>query len=147
MHVRTDVTVTVPADVTVTARGRVDGARHHGDPVRLPATATPSPAGPTWCSPATAAPHAEQLPVQDGGTWATPFGRGEEHGLYRTYSAMLGVLLGTMGLPHILMRYYTSPSGSAARRTAAFVPVLLALFYVFPTSTGRSDASTPPTSS
>ncbi|NVI91583.1 cation acetate symporter [Actinomadura sp. BRA 177] len=137
VHVRTDVTVTVPADVTVTARGRVDGARHHGDPVRLPAGRHTIARGTDVVFPAgTAAPHAEQLPVQDGGTWATPFGRGEEHGLYRTYSAMLGVLLGTMGLPHILMRYYTSPSGSAARRTAAFVPVLLALFYVFPTLYG-----------
>ncbi|MCP9954852.1 hypothetical protein LUX33_45090 [Actinomadura madurae] len=31
------------------------------------------------------------------------------------------------------MRFYTNGCGSAARRTAALIPVLLALFYVFPT--------------
>ncbi|MFB4307857.1 cation acetate symporter [Actinomadura sp. GTD37] len=137
VHVRTDVAVTVPASVTVTARGRVDGVARRGETVPLPAGRHTIGRGTDVVFPAgTEAPHAEHLPVQDGGTWATPFGRGEEHGLFRTYSAMLGVLLGTMGLPHILMRFYTNPSGSAARRTAAFVPVLLALFYVFPTLYG-----------
>ncbi|NKZ06227.1 cation acetate symporter [Actinomadura latina] len=137
VHVRTDVAVTVPAGVAVTARGRVDGAAHHGGPVRLDAGRHTIARGTDVVFPGGAAvPHAEWLPVQDGGTWATPFGRGQEHGLYRTYSAMAGVLLGTMGLPHILMRFYTNASGGAARRTAAFVPALLALFYVFPTLYG-----------
>ncbi|NEA23754.1 cation acetate symporter, partial [Actinomadura bangladeshensis] len=35
VHVRTDVTVTVPAAVTVTARGRVDGVRRGGEAVPL----------------------------------------------------------------------------------------------------------------
>ncbi|MEU8345875.1 cation acetate symporter [Spirillospora sp. NPDC048832] len=133
VDVRTDVTVTVPGDVTVTARGTVDGAHRHGGTVHLPAgrhtigreTTVVFPAG-------TPVPHAEQLPVLDGATWATPFGRGERHELFRTYSAMLGVLLGTMGLPHVLMRFSTSTSGGAARRTAAIVPALLALFFLFP---------------
>jgi Na+(H+)/acetate symporter ActP len=81
-------------------------------------------------------PHAERLPAQDGGTWATPFTRGEEHALFRTDSAMLCVLLGTMGLPRILMRFFANASGSDARRTAALVPVLLALFSVFPALPG-----------
>jgi Na+(H+)/acetate symporter ActP len=133
VHMRTDAAVTVPADVTVTARGRVDGARRDGGPLALAAGRHTNGRGTDVVFPAGAAvPHAERLPAQDSGTWATPFARGEEHGLYRTYSAMLGVMLGTMGLPHILMRFYTSTSGSAARRTAALVPVLLALFYVFP---------------
>jgi Na+(H+)/acetate symporter ActP len=133
VHVRTDAAVTVPAPVTATVLGRVDGVRRDGDALTLAAgrhtiareTEIVFPAG-------AAVPHAEHVPAQDGGSWATPFGRGEDHGLFRTYSALLGVLLGTMGLPHILMRFYTSTSGSAARRTAALVPVLLALFYVFP---------------
>ncbi|MFA1547497.1 sodium:solute symporter family transporter [Actinomadura chokoriensis] len=137
VDVRTDVTVNVPAPVTVTARGRVDGVPVHGDAVRLPEGRHTIGRGTDVVFPGGArVPHAERLPVQDGSTWATPFGRGEEHGLFRTYSAMLGVLLGTMGLPHILMRFYTDTSGSAARRTAAFVPVLLALFCVFPTLYG-----------
>ncbi|GAA1814531.1 sodium:solute symporter family transporter [Actinomadura chokoriensis] len=133
VHVRTDVTVTVPAAVTVTARGRVDGVRRGGEAVPLAAGTHTIGHGTDVVFPGGAAvPHADRLPAQDGGTWATPFARGEEHALFRTYSAMLCVLLGTMGLPHILMRFYTNASGGAARRTAAFVPVLLALFYVFP---------------
>ncbi|MEU8796635.1 cation acetate symporter [Spirillospora sp. NPDC048819] len=133
VQVHTDATVTVPAAVTVTARGRVDGTVHDGDPVPLAPGRHTIGRGTEVVFPAgTAVPHAGRLPVQDGAAWVTPFGRGEEHDLFRTCSALLGILLGTMGLPHILMRFYTSTSGSAARRTAAFVPCLLALFSVFP---------------
>ncbi|MCP9984086.1 sodium:solute symporter family transporter [Actinomadura madurae] len=134
VHVRTDVAVTVPVPVTVTARGRLDGLRRHGEAVTLTEgrhtigreTEVVFPEG-------AAVPHAERLPLQADDAWATPFGRDEDHELFGTYSALLGVLLGTMGLPHILMRFYTNGCGSAARRTAALIPVLLALFYVFPT--------------
>ena len=37
-----------------------------------------------------------------------------------------------MGLPHILVRFYTNPDGPAARRTTVRVLALLALFYLFP---------------
>jgi Na+(H+)/acetate symporter ActP len=37
-----------------------------------------------------------------------------------------------MGLPHILVRFYTNPDGSAARRTTVRVLGLLGLFYLFP---------------
>ncbi|MEV0664324.1 cation acetate symporter [Actinomadura luteofluorescens] len=133
VHVSTEAAVTAPAAVLVTARGRVDGVRHGGGAMTLTAGRHTFGPGAEVVFPAGApVPHAERLPVQSGETWATPFGRGEEHGFYRTYSALLGILLGTMGLPHVLIRFYTNPSGSTARRTAALVPLLLALFYVFP---------------
>ncbi|TYC10887.1 sodium:solute symporter family transporter [Actinomadura syzygii] len=133
VRVAADADVTVPAAVTVTARGSVDGAPRDGGPVPLAPGRHRVGGGTEIVFPAgAAAPHAERLPVQDGATWSTPFARGEEHGLFRTYSALLGILLGTMGLPHTLMRFYTSTCGAAARRTAAFVPVLLTLFSVFP---------------
>jgi Na+(H+)/acetate symporter ActP len=37
-----------------------------------------------------------------------------------------------MGLPHILVRFYTNRDGQAARRTTAFVLLLLGCFYIFP---------------
>jgi Na+(H+)/acetate symporter ActP len=52
--------------------------------------------------------------------------------LYRTYSLLLALTLGTMGLPHVLVRFYTNPDGRDARRTAATVVGLLGLFYAFP---------------
>ena len=48
------------------------------------------------------------------------------------YSLLLATFLGTMGLPHILVRFYTNPDGPAARRTTVRVLGLLAMFYAFP---------------
>jgi Na+(H+)/acetate symporter ActP len=48
------------------------------------------------------------------------------------YSLLLATFLGTMGLPHILVRFYTSPDGPAARRTTVSVLSLLGIFYLFP---------------
>ncbi|MFS2291960.1 MAG: hypothetical protein FWJ90_04570 [Actinomadura sp.] len=149
VQVQTEAAVTVPEPVTVVARGRVDGTSLDGEPVRL----VPGPhtvgRGTVVVFPAGAAvPHAEGLPVRDGSSWATPFGAGEEHALYRTCSALLGIVLGTMGLSHILMRFYTNTSGSAARlyagsgtgRAEAVVaqPTLIAAPAVFAVMVGVS---------
>ncbi len=37
-----------------------------------------------------------------------------------------------MGLPHVLVRFYTNPDGRAARRTTLTVVALLGVFYLFP---------------
>ncbi|WP_022892779.1 cation acetate symporter [Agromyces subbeticus] len=55
---------------------------------------------------------------------------------YRTVSLMVALLLGTLGLPHVLVRFYTNPDGVAARRTTVIVLVLLSVFYLFPTAFG-----------
>jgi Na+(H+)/acetate symporter ActP len=41
-----------------------------------------------------------------------------------------------MGLPHVLVRFYTNPDGRAARRTTLIVLGLLSVFYLFPTALG-----------
>ncbi len=41
-----------------------------------------------------------------------------------------------MGLPHVLVRFYTNPDGPAARRTTLIVLGLLSVFYLFPTIVG-----------
>ena len=56
--------------------------------------------------------------------------------VYRTISLMVALLLGTLGLPHVLVRFYTNPDGGAARRTTVIVLVLLSVFYLFPTAFG-----------
>jgi Na+(H+)/acetate symporter ActP len=48
----------------------------------------------------------------------------------------MALVLGTMGLPHILGRYYTDPDGVAARRTTLLVLALLGIFYLFPIVSG-----------
>jgi cation/acetate symporter len=49
-------------------------------------------------------------------------------------------VLGTMGLPHILIRFHTSPDGRGARRTAAITVALLGAFYLFPAVYGLLGA-------
>jgi cation/acetate symporter len=66
--------------------------------------------------------------------WARPLDGlgGQGHPVYATYSLLLALALGTMGLPHVLVRFYTNPDGRAARRTTLTVVALLGLFYLFP---------------
>ena len=90
----------------------------------------------------------------DLGSWSTPLASGGGEGLYVTYSLIVATFLGTMGLPHVVVRFYTNPDGRAARRTTLAVLVLLGVFYLLPpvygalgrvyapelASPGRSDA-------
>jgi len=70
--------------------------------------------------------------VSAGEIWGTPLTGGGAHPVYRTYSLLLALLFGTMGLPHVLVRFYTNPDGRAARRTTLVVVALLGAFYLFP---------------
>ena len=54
------------------------------------------------------------------------------HSLYLTYSLILATFLGTMGLPHVVVRFYTNRDGRAARRTTVAVLGLLSCFYLLP---------------
>ncbi|GAA4082263.1 cation acetate symporter [Nocardioides kongjuensis] len=67
-----------------------------------------------------------------GGDWSNPVAGDGGVGLYTTYSLIAGLFLGTMGLPHVVVRFYTNPDGRAARRTTVVVLALLGLFYVWP---------------
>ena len=64
---------------------------------------------------------------------ADPFTGGST---YQTLSLMIALLFGTLGLPHVLVRFYTNPDGAAARRTTLIVLGLLSVFYLFPTIYG-----------
>ena len=79
-----------------------------------------------------AVPVADGIEAQRGEEWARPVAdRGRSSPVF-VYSLLLATFLGTMGLPHILVRFYTNPDGPAARRTTVRVLGLLALFYAFP---------------
>ncbi len=68
--------------------------------------------------------------------WFQPFSQADGPGLYLTYSVMVATFLGTMGLPHVVVRFYTNPDGHAARRTTLIVLALLGTFYLLPTIYG-----------
>jgi len=57
-------------------------------------------------------------------------------GTYRNISLVIALLFGTLGLPHVLVRFYTNPDGTSARRTTLIVLALLSVFYIFPTLYG-----------
>lgn len=55
---------------------------------------------------------------------------GHRYGWFDQFSMVLALVLGTSGLPHIMNRYYTNPSGKAARLTTVWVLVFVGLFYI-----------------
>ncbi len=125
--IETDVVVQVarPAGVTIDGAALHAPGRytlHQGSTLTLAAGAsTPVVAG----APAT------------GDQWlSSGAGLGGKHPLYQVLSLIAATFLGTMGLPHVLVRFYTNPDGRAARRTALAVIALLSVFYLFPTLLG-----------
>jgi cation/acetate symporter len=117
-------TVTFPE----AARFEINGAQQRaraGEEVALPAGRLVLPAG-------TAVPVAEGIDAQRGEDWARPVADGGRASPLFVYSLLLATFLGTMGLPHILVRFYTNRDGPAARRTTVRVLGLLGLFYLFP---------------
>lgn len=69
----------------------------------------------------------------NGLDWLLPGpARRSGQGLLATYSLILATFLGTMGLPHVLVRFYTNRDGAAARRTTLVVLGMVGLFYLLP---------------
>src|SRR4051794_10744142 len=93
---------------------------------------TTVPAGDLTLPPDTAIPVAEGIDAQTGDEWSRPVAESGRGSPLLIYSLLLATFLGTMGLPHILVRFYTNPDGSAARRTTVRVLGLLGVFYLFP---------------
>lgn len=73
-------------------------------------------------------------PRLGAGTWGEPLSGygGRESPFYNNISLVMATFLGTMGLPHVLVRFYTIRNGRAARRTTLNVLMLLSAFYIFP---------------
>ena len=46
-------------------------------------------------------------------------------------SLSMALVLGTAGLPHVLMRFYTVPTSREARRSVVWAIWLIGLFYLF----------------
>jgi Na+(H+)/acetate symporter ActP len=136
VQVRTDVVLQVVSPVSFTATGSVDGTQLDGGTVRWEVGTHTVAAGTELVFPGgSAVPVVAGAPATDS-SWLTPFPERREHGLLATYSLIIALFLGTMGLPHVLVRFYTNPDGAAARRSAVVVLALLGGFYVVVTVLG-----------
>ncbi|HEX4107136.1 MAG TPA: cation acetate symporter [Solirubrobacteraceae bacterium] len=102
------------------------------------------PAGRLWLPPHTAVPVASGTTALRGSQWSRPVGGSGQRSALFVYSLLIATFLGTMGLPHILVRFYTNPDGARARRTTVRVLGLLGLFYLFPTVYGAIGRSVVP---
>ncbi|WP_329057395.1 solute symporter family protein [Amycolatopsis sp. NBC_01480] len=66
----------------------------------------------------------------------TLLGPGKQYGATGTskldfFSLGIALVLGTAGLPHVLMRFYTVPTARDARRSVVWAIVLIGVFYLF----------------
>jgi cation/acetate symporter len=120
---------------TVTGSGRLDGQPITG-PVRLRPGEHHVTGGSALLFPArSATPNALSIDELSGSSWSMPFaraGNGQQHPLAATYGLILATFLGTVGLPHILVRFYTNRDGRSARHTTAIVLLFVSCFYLFP---------------
>ncbi|MFE2129921.1 sodium/solute symporter [Streptomyces amritsarensis] len=129
-----DVQLSVKEPLAVTVTGHVDGRTHVSAPLVLAAGEHSVQARTRLeFAPDTPVPAARAEPGAGVGTWSEPpSGELREYRLYATYGLILATFLGTMGLPHVAVRFYTSPNGRAARRTTLVVLGLVGAFYLLP---------------
>ena len=70
-----------------------------------------------------------------GATAANPWGA------WDFISLALGLVLGTAGLPHILVRFYTVPDAKTARNSVVWATAIIGVFYVLTTFFGFGAAT------
>jgi cation/acetate symporter len=127
--------VDVDEPTIVEARGDVDGVATNGEVMLRPGVHEIGASSELSFDEGAAVPVRSDLPSSDDERWARPQSDSDptqQHRTYFVYSLIVATFLGTMGLPHIVVRFYTNPDGGAARRTTLAVIVLLGFYYVFP---------------
>lgn len=134
--IETDVVVQVTEPAGITVTGTLDGRPVTAAPVGAPGEHELGAGTTMTLADGAATPVLAGTPAAGSQWLASGGGLGGAHPLYQVLSIIVATFLGTMGLPHVLVRFYTNPDGRVARRTALAVIALLALFYLFPTLLG-----------
>jgi cation/acetate symporter len=141
-------TVTIPQSLQftvshrteVSATGTVDGRPEDDARIALrPGTHTAGAGAKLTFAAGADVPSRLGLVPDSGPAWYSPFvsvGSDGAHPLAATYGLIVATFFGAIGLPHILVRFYTNRDGTAARRTTLIVLLLLSVFYVFPAILG-----------
>ncbi|MBT2482711.1 cation acetate symporter [Streptomyces sp. ISL-94] len=129
-----DVRMSVDAPLALTVTGQVDGRTYEAVPLTLAAGQHSVRARARLeFTPGSVVPDTRAEAGLSASSWSEPLsGDRPEYRLYATYGLILATFLGTMGLPHVAVRFYTSPNGRAARRTTLVVLGLVGVFYLLP---------------
>ena len=131
-----DTTVRVPVPETLTVTGLLDGNRVDAQIVLEAGSHRLGTGTRVVLQRGDVVPVVASLPAQRDEDWLRPLGSGLPHPLYASLSLILAICLGTMGLPHVLVRFYTNPDGRDTRRTTLIVIAMLSGFYLLPTVFG-----------
>ncbi|MGH3615190.1 MAG: cation acetate symporter [Pseudonocardia sp.] len=129
VEVRTDVLLEVTEPVRLTAEGEVDGELVDGPITWSPGRHEVLARSSLEFTAGAAVPTVAGAPATDQ-EWSEPISGDEPHQLLEIYSIIIAAVLGVMGLPHVLARFYTNPDGRAARRTAVVVLAMIGGFYI-----------------
>ncbi|MEV6064866.1 cation acetate symporter [Nocardia asteroides] len=132
VDISTDVVVHLDVAQQVHVTGTVDGRTARGPVVLAPGDHTLTAGTELVLEPGAAVPVVAGAPADGAGWVSAGGGFGGEHPQYQVFSLIVATFLGTMGLPHVLVRFYTNRDGPSARRTALTVIGLVGLFYLFP---------------
>ena len=126
--------LTVTTQTLVVAHGRLDGAAVGGAVLLTVGEHVVDADTAIEFQAAAPVPKVAAVSAESPTDWLLPGERSQ--GLFATYSLILATFLGTMGLPHVLVRFYTNSDGGAARRTTLVVLGLVGVFYLTPTLYG-----------
>jgi Na+(H+)/acetate symporter ActP len=135
VQVRTDVLLDVAEPVRFEATGTLDGAPERGPLTWQPGRHEVEAGSRLTFTAGTPVPTVAGSPTTDR-EWLEPMAGDAGNQLLEIYSILIAGFLGTMGLPHVLVRFYTNPDGRAARRTTVVVLAMIGLFYFLVTIVG-----------
>jgi cation/acetate symporter len=129
-----DTRMTIGEPTMVDGHGLVDGVLTNGTLLLTRGEHTVTEGARLVFPEAAAVPQVADVTADSPAEWLLP--GDDPQDLFGTYSLILATFLGTMGLPHVLVRFYTNPDGAAARRTTLVVLGLVGVFYLTPTLYG-----------
>jgi Na+(H+)/acetate symporter ActP len=135
VDVRTHVVLAVTEPVQVWVDGSVNGSKERGEVTWSPGRYDVDEGSVLKFAAGSAVPTVDGAPTTDR-EWLEPMTGDAVDQLLSIYSILVAGFLGTMGLPHVLVRFYTNPDGHAARWTTVIVLAMIGLCYVLVTLLG-----------
>ncbi|GAA1249348.1 cation acetate symporter [Pseudonocardia aurantiaca] len=135
VQIRTDVVLEVSEQVRVVVDGEVDDRPVHGEVAWRPGRYEVTSGSTLSFAAGSPVPTVAGTPATDR-EWLEPMSGEASNQLLEIYSILVAGFLGTMGLPHVLVRFYTNADGRAARRTTVVVLAMIGSFYMLVTLVG-----------